>query len=56
VFLAGVPSDHVRTNTVFALALRDYQRHQYAPTRRTRPKLHKRKYSVDVNSGKENRR
>lgn len=43
----------VRTNTMFALALRDYQRQQYAPTRRTRPNLHKRRYSVDVNSGKE---
>ena len=46
----------VRINTMFALALRDYQRRQYVPTRRTRPKLHRRRYSVDVNSGEERRR
>jgi len=46
----------VRTNTMLALALRDYQRQQYAPTRRTRPRLHKRRYSIDVNSGEERRR
>lgn len=40
----------VRTKNMFAYALRDYQRHQYAPMKRTRPALTKRRYSVDVST------
>ncbi|KAF1925566.1 uncharacterized protein M421DRAFT_94645 [Didymella exigua CBS 183.55] len=42
---------HVRTKRMLALALRDYQRHHHVPTRRTKPPLHKRRYSIDVHKG-----
>lgn len=45
----------IRTGRMFAHASRDYQRQLYVPTRRTNPVLHKRRYSIDVNTGVERR-
>lgn len=44
-----------RTERMFAHALRDYQRENHAPMKRTRPPLHMRRYSIDVNTGVEER-
>ncbi|KAJ4993741.1 hypothetical protein SVAN01_00795 [Stagonosporopsis vannaccii] len=40
----------VLTESMFALASRDYQRERFAPIKRTKPALHMRRYSVDVNT------
>ncbi|KAF1360840.1 hypothetical protein EJ07DRAFT_176924 [Lizonia empirigonia] len=43
-------SMRLETKRMFVQCLRDYERHNYIPTRRTRPALLKRRYSVDVNT------
>lgn len=43
-------SMRLETKRMFVQCLRDYERHSYLPTRRTRPALLKRRYSVDVNT------
>ncbi|KAJ8116962.1 hypothetical protein OPT61_g1739 [Boeremia exigua] len=46
----------VRTANVFAHASRNFQRRQYTPMKRPRTAFHKRRYSIDVNSGVEERK
>lgn len=40
----------VQTPKMFAIASRDYQRDGFLPTKRTKPALLKRRYSIDVNT------